>query len=144
MVACSLVSRARKNVVSVPGFFKKVTEGGKPFKRTPDIIRRALVVSETTPSPPVATQDREEHHVEHHVDNSMNQVSGSVTFDTNKLSPIFAQQQKQNDPLVHKIEELDRALKNFDLPINEERSGNPSAVITKFSSKAFQPDAFSI
>ena len=128
------VSRARKNVVSVPGFFKKVTEGGKPFKRTPDIIRRAPLVSETTPSPPVATQDREEHHVEHHVENSMNQVSGSVTFNTNKSSPIFAQQQKQNDPLVHQIEELDRALKNFDLPINEERPGNPSAVFTELNS----------
>ena len=66
------VSRARKNVVSVPGFFKKVTKGGKPFKRTPNIVRRALVVSETAPPAPVATQDREEHHVEHHVENSMN------------------------------------------------------------------------
>ena len=54
----ALVSRARKNVVSVPGFFKKVTEGGKPFKRTLDIVRRAPVDSEATPSPPVATQDR--------------------------------------------------------------------------------------
>ena len=84
------VSRARKNVVSVPGFFKKVTEGGKPSKRTLVTVRRASVVSETAPSPPMATQDREQHHVEHHVENSMNQVSGSVTFDTNNSSPIFA------------------------------------------------------
>ena len=51
----ALVSRARKNVVLVPGFFKKVTEGGKPFKRTPNIVRRALVVSETAPPAPMAT-----------------------------------------------------------------------------------------
>ena len=51
----ALISRARKNVVLVPGFFKKVTEGGKPFKRTSDIVRRAPVDSETTPSPPMAT-----------------------------------------------------------------------------------------
>ena len=72
--------------------------------------------------------------MEHHVENSMNQVSGSVTFDTNNSSSIFVQQQKQNDPLVHQIEELDYALKNFDLPINEERLGNPSAVIMELNS----------
>ena len=103
------ISQAQKNVVSVPGFFKKVTEGGKPSKRTLIIVRRASVVSKTTPSPPMATQDREQHHVEHHMENSMNQVSGSVTFDTNNSSSVFAQQQKQNDPLVHQIEELDCA-----------------------------------
>ena len=64
----------------------------------------------------------------------MNQVFGSVTFDTNNSSPIFAQQQKQTDLLVHQIEELDRALKNFDLPINEEWRGSPSAVITELNS----------
>ena len=80
------VSRARKNVVSVPGIFKKVTKGGKPSKRTLVTVRRASMVSETAPSPPMAMQDREQHHME----NSMNQVSGSVTFDTNNSSPIFA------------------------------------------------------
>ena len=122
----ALVSRARKNVVSVPGFFKKVTEGGKPFKRTPDIVRRAPMDSEMTPSPPVATQDREEHHMEHHVENSMNQVSGSVTFDTNNSSSIFVQQQKQNDPLVHQIEELDRKSTRLNSS-HERRSRMPSS-----------------
>ena len=88
------------------------------------------MVSKTAPSPLVATQDREQHHVE----NSMKQVSGSVTFDTNNSTPIFAQQQKQTDSLVHQIEELDRALKNFDLPINEEQLDNPSAVNTELNS----------
>ena len=35
---------------------------------------------------------------------------------------------------MHKIKELDRALKNFDLPINEEQPGNPPTIITELNS----------
>ena len=40
---------------------------------------------------------------------------------------------------MHQIEELDHALKNFDLPINEKWPGSPSTVITELNS----PQTFS-
>ena len=126
------VSRARKNMVSVLGFYKKTT-CNTSMPRAPITSRRVLADATTTPPRSMATPDIENSQSGNLMNPKLPFSTGSVTAGHNNSSPNFMQHHNHEDPFMSQLEEIDRELKRFDLPNNKAWAVTPPAANLKLA-----------